>query len=177
MIVWLNGTFGAGKTTTTRHLAGLLPGSYVFDAEQVGYLLRGVLAGRHPAQNFQEWHPWRSLVVATARELLGFTGGGPLIIPQTVLTRAYWDELADGFATEPAVPVHHFVLHTDPGTLTHRITTDTDPETSTPEARQWRLAHIERYTAALPWLRTEAHVLDTTHTPPAEVARTIAGRL
>ncbi|MGW7294354.1 AAA family ATPase [Streptomyces xiamenensis] len=171
MIVWLNGTFGAGKTTTTRHLAGLLPGSYVFDAEQVGYLLRGVLAGRHPARNFQEWHPWRSLVVATARELLRFTGGGPLIIPQTVLTRAYWDELTDGFATEPAVPVHHFVLHTDPDTLARRIKADT------PGIREWRLAHLDTYTAALPWLRTEAHVIDTTHTPPAEVARTIAGRL
>ncbi|SEC34411.1 hypothetical protein SAMN04489727_3418 [Amycolatopsis tolypomycina] len=39
MIVWLNGTFGAGKTTTAAELARLL-GARTFDTEFVGYLLR-----------------------------------------------------------------------------------------------------------------------------------------
>lgn len=44
MIIRLNGTYGAGKTTTTRELAPLLPGSRVFDTETVGVLLGPVLA-------------------------------------------------------------------------------------------------------------------------------------
>lgn len=33
MIIWLNGTFGAGKTTTAHELAKLVPGSRLFDPE------------------------------------------------------------------------------------------------------------------------------------------------
>jgi hypothetical protein len=42
MIVWLNGTFGAGKTTTARELVTRLPDARVFGAEHVGFLLRQV---------------------------------------------------------------------------------------------------------------------------------------
>ena len=38
MIVWLNGTHGAGKTTTSTLVQRLLPDSRVFDAEQVGVI-------------------------------------------------------------------------------------------------------------------------------------------
>ena len=39
MIVWLNGTHGAGKTTTAALAQQLIPGSRVFDAEKVGETL------------------------------------------------------------------------------------------------------------------------------------------
>lgn len=39
VIIWLNGTFGAGKTTTCAHLERLVPGAHVFDTEQVGVML------------------------------------------------------------------------------------------------------------------------------------------
>ncbi|MFI2280325.1 hypothetical protein [Nocardia beijingensis] len=62
MIVWLNGTFGAGKTTTAAELSALLPGSRIFDTEEVGVMLRHVLASQ-PVPDFQDWQPWRGLVV------------------------------------------------------------------------------------------------------------------
>jgi hypothetical protein len=40
VIIWLNGTFGAGKTTTAAELLTLLPGSRLFDPETVGFMLR-----------------------------------------------------------------------------------------------------------------------------------------
>ncbi|MFI6741580.1 hypothetical protein ACIBI9_52445 [Nonomuraea sp. NPDC050451] len=43
MIVWLNGTFGAGKTSTARELVPLVPGARYFDPEQVGFMLQTVL--------------------------------------------------------------------------------------------------------------------------------------
>ncbi len=46
MIVWLNGTFGAGKTTTAAELQTLMPGARVFDPETVGYMLMANLADR-----------------------------------------------------------------------------------------------------------------------------------
>jgi hypothetical protein len=42
VIVWLNGTFGAGKSTTAGELVELLARARLFDAEEVGYLLRRI---------------------------------------------------------------------------------------------------------------------------------------
>lgn len=168
MIVWLNGTFGAGKTTTSKELVTLLPGARVFDSEYVGYMLRHVLDDV-PYDNFQEWPPWRSLTVATARDVLAFVGG-TLVIPQTVLVESYWTELAEGFAAA-GIPVRHYVLHTDPGTLTARISGDTvEPES----VRGWRLRHLTPYEEARPWLSRAGTVVDTTERTPSEVARWIA---
>jgi hypothetical protein len=172
VIVWLNGTFGVGRTTTSGRLAGLLPGARIFDPENVGYTLRPVLDGIH-ARDFQDHPPWRSLVVATATEILRYVGG-TLIIPQSVLVRPYWAELSSGFA-EAGIPVRHFLLHADPAEPARRIAADAD----TPDdgARKWRLGHIAAYEAALPWLREEGEVVDTMTRDPDEAARHIARSL
>ncbi|MFJ1601332.1 AAA family ATPase [Streptomyces sp. NPDC088261] len=169
MIVWLNGTFGAGKTTTAKELAGLLPQARIFDSEEVGSMLRHVLSSV-PCTDFQEWTPWRGLVVETAAQVLDYVGG-VLVVPQTVLTAEYWAEIRTGLAAK-GIPVHHFVLHTDRETLTTRIHTDTAPESRS--AARWRFDHLTPYEEALPWLRREATILDTTRVPPAAVARTVA---
>ena len=40
MIIWINGAFGAGKTTLADELGGRLPDAVLFDPEYVGYILR-----------------------------------------------------------------------------------------------------------------------------------------
>ena len=169
MIIWLNGTFGAGKTTTAEQLTALVPDSRLFDTEQVGYMLRHVL---DPVPDFQDWPPWRALAVETASRLLDYVGG-ILVVPQTVLVEQYWTEIRDGLESK-GVPVRHFVLHTDRDTLDHRIRTDTRPDSLT--AVDWRLKHLSAYEEALPWLPREATVVDTTAHTPAQVARLIANR-
>ena len=39
MIIWINGTFGAGKTTTACELHKRKPNSTVYDPERFGYVL------------------------------------------------------------------------------------------------------------------------------------------
>ncbi|MEU9675336.1 MULTISPECIES: AAA family ATPase [Streptomyces] len=167
MIIWLNGTFGAGKTTTAKEVISLLPDSRLFDTETVGWMLRHVLGV--PEKDFQDFPPWRGLVVETARQVLDHVGG-TLVVTQTVLVEAYWREIREGLA-KAGVPVHHFLLHTDRDTLVERIETDTKPDSV--GARQWRLDHLSDYERALPWLRREARVVDTTGVPPTEVAETV----
>ncbi|WDT91896.1 AAA family ATPase [Streptomyces sp. SCSIO-PteL053] len=167
MIIWLNGTFGAGKTTTAKEVISLLPDSRLFDTETVGWMLRHVLGV--PEKDFQDFPPWRGLVVETARQVLDHVGG-TLVVTQTVLVESYWREIREGLA-KAGVPVHHFLLHTDRDTLVERIETDTKPDSV--GARQWRLDHLSDYERALPWLRREARVVDTTGVPPTEVAATV----
>lgn len=169
MIVWLNGTHGAGKTTTSSLVQQLLPDSRVFDAENVGVMLMDISPGLSETDNFQHWPPWRTLVVETARRVLEYTGG-TLVVPMTVLVEEYWREISAGLA-QHAIPVRHFVLHADQDTLRQRIAGDlvTGPNSS------FRLKYLEPYVeAARTWLHNEAEVVDTTHLTPAEAAAQIA---
>jgi hypothetical protein len=61
VIIWLNGTFGAGKTSAAVELAGILPGARQFDPEWVGYMLRANLADQN-FTDFQQLPSWRTLV-------------------------------------------------------------------------------------------------------------------
>lgn len=59
VIVWLNGSHGAGKTTTSACLRRLIPDSRVFDAEKVGDTLMDINPGLPETDNSQHWPPWR----------------------------------------------------------------------------------------------------------------------
>ena len=95
MIVWLNGTFGAGKSATAAELARIMPGSRVFDAEIVGYMLMTILQDQ-TFGDFQDLPPWRALVPVVTAEIERHTGQDLLAV-QTVLSQAYWAELTGGF--------------------------------------------------------------------------------
>jgi AAA domain len=166
MIIWLNGAFGAGKTTTAKELTALLPRSWIFDTEEVGLMLRHVLASEK-VDDFQDWQPWRGLVVAAATQILDYVGG-ILIIPQSVLVHQYWQEIRAGLENVN-VPTHHFVLHAERNELLRRIETDTTKPNS-----PWRLDHLDTYEAARSWHRQQAHVIDTTNLQPPQVAKLIA---
>ena len=163
MIVWLNGTHGVGKTTTSTLVQQLIPSSRIFDAEKVGETLMDIRPGLPPTGNFQDWPPWRPLVVETARRVLDYVGG-TLVIPMTVLVEQYWREIDDGLA-EHGIPVRHVVLHADQATLRARI------ENHDLGSSPFRLRYLEPYAqAAGDWLHREAEVVDTTHLTAAETA-------
>jgi len=169
MIVWLNGTFGAGKTTTSAILAESLPDARIFDSEKVGEPLMPILKSV-PVRDFQDWPPWRRLVVHTAAQVLDYVGG-TLVVPQTVLVERYWDEINVGLAAA-GVPVRHFVLHAGGETLLRRIRADSVMPDS-----DWRKAHLPDYERALPWLQRKGRIVDTERRPPGEVAALVAQAL
>ncbi|WP_329013760.1 AAA family ATPase [Micromonospora rifamycinica] len=169
MILWLNGTHGVGKTTTSALVQQLIPDSRVFDAEKVGEMLMDITPGLPETDNFQHWPPWRPLVVETARRVLDYTGG-TLVIPITVLVEPYWSEISKGFDRH-GIPVRHFVLHADQDTLRRRI------ERDSPVPSPFRLKHLDSYAEATrAWLHAEAEVIDTTHLAPVQAAMQIAFR-
>lgn len=169
--MWLNGTHGVGKTTTSSLVQQLLPGSRVFDAEKVGETLMDITPGLPATDNFQHWAPWRPLVVDTARRILDYTGG-TLVMPMTVLVEEYWREISTGLA-QHEIPVRHFVLHADESVLRARIMGDTIVGPS-----RFRLKYREPYAeAARTWLHDAAEVIDTTHLTPSEAAHQVVDAL
>ena len=141
VIVWINGTHGSGKTTTSALVQELIPNSRVFDAEKVGETLMDIKPGLPSTDNFQHWPPWRPLVVATAHHVLDYTGG-TLIVPMTVLVEEYWREISAGLSHH-RIPVRHFVLHADQATLRRRI--ESDPVMG---PSWFRLEYLESYAEA-----------------------------
>jgi hypothetical protein len=96
VIVWLNGPFCVGKTTTAAALLRRLPDAMLYDPEVLGAALRQIAGAVDRAEDFQDMRPWRALVVETAR-LLRTAYGRALVVPMTVWRRDYADELVAGF--------------------------------------------------------------------------------
>jgi hypothetical protein len=168
VIIWLNGTFGVGKTSTAERLAALVPDSRVLDPETVGQLLRANL-GDLPMPDFQDWPAWRPLVAAALIEVARMTGQH-VIAPQTVLKREYLDQI---FAPLRAaeLEVFHVVLDASDAVLRSRID-------GTDEAKEWRLAHLDEYRTARLWMVESADfVVDTAASTPPQIARRIMAAL
>jgi len=152
VIIWINGTFGAGKSTVAEHLAPLLDNARTFDPELVGYMLRSCLADQ-PVADFQDWPAWRRLVVETANAI-DATTRQDIIAVQTVLSDQYWTEIRQGLE-EAGLAVFHVLVTADSDALRHRIEIDEEER----EARTWRLEHLPHYAAAQPRLQQAADLI------------------
>ncbi|GHI83820.1 NUDIX hydrolase [Streptomyces xanthophaeus] len=177
MIVWINGTFSAGKTSTARELVGVIPDSTLFDPEFIGDALRVLLPGKRLAEvdDYQDLPSWRRLVVETAAAMLAELGG-VLVVPMTLLRQEYRDEIFGALAAR-RIPVRHVLLAPAETILRQRIATRTEP--GAPQdvdlrVRQWAYDHIPAYQQALGWLTADAHVVDTSTLTPRETAERIA---
>lgn len=176
MIVWLNGAFGIGKTTTSGKLVADAEQWRHFDPEWVGYLLANNLAD-HAVTDFQHYPSWRRLVPVVADEIIRFTGQH-LVAAQSVLVEDYWLEMTQRLA-ELEHDVFHVVLDADADTLHARIDADVvEPES----VRPWRHRHVDAYRSALAWLRPAADLVVDTVTHDArgvseQVRAAVAARL
>lgn len=178
MIVWINGAFGAGKTTTARELIELIPNSTLFAPEVVGGALGHLLPPKHLAEvgDYQDLPIWRRLVIDTAAAMLAELGG-TLVVPMTLLHQEYRDEIFGGLAAR-RIAVRHVLLAPAETILRERIAGREVPE-GLPDGeirvRQWAYDHIEPYRSALAsWLTADAYPVDNGALSPYDTAVRIA---
>ncbi|MEV4680661.1 NUDIX hydrolase [Streptomyces kurssanovii] len=177
MIVWINGAFGAGKSSTARELIDLIPNSTLFDPELIGAGMRHLLPAKRLAEvgDYQDLPIWRRLVVDTAAALLAELGG-VLVAPMTLLRQDYRDEIFGGLASR-RIAVRHVLLAPAETILRERIAAREacpgDAEESE-RVRRWAVGNIERYQAALGWLAGDAHVIDNSRLDTRAVAAAVA---
>lgn len=175
MIIWLNGPFGAGKTTVTAAMLRAHPDLVEFDTELLGYALRPALSRVQPVEDFQEWPAWRNLVI-TALTDISLAIDRDVVVPQSVLVEGIWDEIA-GALSDRAVDVVAVTLHVDPDEHLARIERDMLARPASDAGRlpaaAWRRARRRDYDAALPWLHERTQVIDTTNASPDETVRLV----
>ncbi|MFF4170546.1 NUDIX domain-containing protein [Streptomyces sp. NPDC001744] len=176
MIVWINGAYGAGKSSTARELVDLIPHSTLYDPELTGGAMSRLLPAERLAEvgDYQDLPIWRRLVVDTAAALLAEVGG-VLVVPMTLLRQEYRDEIFGGLAAR-RIEVRHILLAPEETILRQRI--DARTEYGDPEAdarvREWCHAHVAPYRAALGWLAGDAYAVDTSALTAAGAARAVA---
>jgi len=176
MIVWINGPFGGGKTTLSERLKALLPASLIFDPEEIGYALRH-LGPASPTGDFQDLPIWRTVTLHALLEVRRLYGQ-TVIVPMTLVNPAYLAEIIGGL-TAAGEDLRHVFLDIDAQTLRQRILGQVlvaDPVRDQ-EARQFRLAHVDRCLAVREEMPAGTIVLDSGLLGPAELAAEVLSRL
>jgi predicted kinase len=108
MVVFINGSFGIGKTTVARLLAAQLPRSVVFNPEPMGVILMHFAAiGRPRKDDFQDLAGWRRLTARAVR--LASRLRRTVIVPMAFTNLAYLGEVLS-YLRDRGVPTFHFCL-------------------------------------------------------------------
>lgn len=163
MLVWINGAFGIGKTTTATSLCRELPDAVLFDPELIGEALVPTFGERYPVRDFQDWQSWRTSVPAVLAAVHE-QANGFVIAPQAILVEQYWDEIARALR---AVPTLSVMLDLDQSLLINRIG-------NSDEALEWRLERAAEYEKARGWMRAKSDlVVDAAQPARAVVAQII----
>jgi gluconate kinase len=118
VIIWLNGGFGAGKTTLAEELHRRIPDAVVYDPEDVGLMLWKWLV---PNDDFQDLASWRELVVATAVSLRKHHAE-TLIVPMSLIRDTYRAEILGGLE-DAGEEILHVFLEADSSVLQERLST------------------------------------------------------
>lgn len=163
MIVWINGAFGAGKTTTAALVAERIDGAKVFDPEYVGFMLMPFVTS--PTGDFQDLPLWRHLVVETMTGLAR-QYAHTWIAPMSLINAGYRAEIFDGIRGG-GVDLREVILTVPRQQLRARIDAD-QVETA---ARQWRHDHVAQAMTTFAAL-TDAHFIDASPVP-AQVAEAV----
>lgn len=119
MILWINGTFGSGKTQTAAELHQRIPDSYIYDPENVGYWIRANEPKSLQADNFQDEPLWRSV----NRDMLlhlNANYNGLILVPMTLVSPQYYEEIITSLRNQ-GVDIRHFLLYPSQETIKKRL--------------------------------------------------------
>lgn len=138
MIIFINGCFGIGKSAVAEHLVSEVSNSLLYDAEEVGYMLRKIYKPIDNPEDFQDLVAWRVLTVKTA-ELLKQQYGRNLIMPMCIWNGQYFDEVISGLKAIDN-DFYHFCLVAEEQTILERQNKRSD----SPEVTKWVRDRMEK---------------------------------
>ena len=153
MIVWINGPFGIGKTTLASMLALRIENSFVFDPEEVGFMIRKLTPPAQQLSDFQDYPLWRELVVKTILHASS-DSQTTVIVPMTLVNKQYHNEIFSSLR-EHGKTIKHMVLVASKEVILQRLESRGDDEQS------WPALQIDRCLEGLPQLK-DAYKIDTT---------------
>lgn len=167
MIIWINGSFGAGKTTLSKKLNKVISNSIIFDPEQVGFIIHKSNPDSK-STDFQKFSIWRHLVIEFIK---GFKKefDQPMIIPMALVDPEYQKEIFSAIS-EFEQKFFHFYLDIDEMLLRDRISQQTE---MSDETNNWRLQQVSRCLKAKQTMPANTVFLNSGQLSPSELTTKI----
>lgn len=150
MILWINGAFGSGKTTTAYELNRRIPNSFVYDPENTGYYIRKNTPKHMITYDFQDIPLWRETNYKMLR-MISEQYEGTIIVPMTLVNAQYFDEIVTKLRGD-GVEIKHYVLMASRETLLRRL------RSRGQGIQSWAAEQIDRCVAGLKHERFETHI-------------------
>lgn len=105
MIIWINGSFGVGKTTVAALLKDKIDKSIIYDPEDIGVFLLNKMPLKE--DDFQNYQLWRTLNYEILKDLS--TKFENIIVPMTITNKNYYEEIV-GKLEKDGIDIKDFIL-------------------------------------------------------------------
>ena len=116
MIIWINGSFGVGKTSTAELLKKELDNSIMYDPEEIGGFLSNVF--EHEKDDFQDYELWRTLNFDILKYMCSIYE--IVIVPMTITNKQYYDEIVNKLEVS-GIKLNHFILCASKENIINRL--------------------------------------------------------
>ncbi|RED66180.1 AAA family ATPase [Cohnella lupini] len=160
MILWINGAFGAGKTTIAYELNRRIPNSFIYDPENVGYFIRKNSPKQILKDDFQDHLIWREFNFSML-QMIYKEFPGTIIVPMTLVNPVYFDEIVNKLRMD-GIELNHFTLLADRETLLKRLKSRGD------DSHSWPAKQIDKCITSLTQDMFRNHI-HTDHLTPEEI--------
>jgi len=118
-ILWINGAYGAGKTSVVEVLHEMLPGSFIYDPENAGSFIRSNFPNSLWKDDYQDYPLWREINFKMILQLVRDVQQ-TILVPMTIVKPECYDEIIV-LLRGVSVDVRHFILRVDENTLRERL--------------------------------------------------------
>lgn len=161
MIVWINGSFGVGKTSTAELLKNELNNSVIYDPEEIGGFLSNMF--NYEKDDFQDYELWRILNSDILKYMCSIYE--IVIVPMTITNKDYYDEIVNELITS-GIKINHFILNASRDNIIKRLDSRKD-------STEWAYNQVDRCIKAFEENKFDAEIIDTDNMSIEEVVKNI----
>lgn len=116
MIIWINGSFGVGKSTIAEDLKLKIANAIVYDPEKIGEFLFNIMPEKK--NDFQDYELQRILNLEILKNLS--KSYDTIIVPMTITNEKYYDEIIGNLRNNNIV-VQDFILIATKSKIVERL--------------------------------------------------------
>ncbi len=159
MIIWINGSFGVGKTTIANALKLEIKDSLIYDPENVGEFLFNIMPEKK--DDFQDYELWRTLNFEILKDLN--RSHRVTIVPMTITNKKYYNEIIGNLRNEGII-VYDFILTATKEEIAKRLD-------KRGNSTGWAYAQVDKFISA--FKNFNGYQIDTTNISVDKVADNI----
>ena len=137
MIIWINGSFGVGKTTVAEELHKFIKDSFIYDPEMAGeFIWDNSPQCISRKGDFQDIPMWRDFNYSMLKYIYE-NYSGTIIVPMTLTNKEYYKQIIERLINE-GVSLKHYILIAKKSVILERLSKRGESDNS------WAAQQIDR---------------------------------